>query len=642
VFVVLASAILLAASSAQALRVNSWNVLNVSASNAATRVDDMRVVLQQIQPDVLVTQEMIGLSGAQYFFNNVLEVIEPGQWAMAPFVDGPDTDNACFYRTSLLDYLSMVTLHTALRDINGWAFRPDGYTSSAAEFRVYSVHLKASQGTTNEDKRLAEVTILRNHLNALPAGTHFLIGGDYNLYSSSEPAWTKLTGSETDNDGRSFDPINRVGSWHNSSSFADVHTQSPRLDNLGDGGSTGGLDDRFDFLLANDDMLDGSGIAYIPGSYRAFGQDGNHFNKNIIDSPTIPEGATVADALFRASDHLPVFLDLQVPARILVSGTLDFGRVLVGSTPQISLVVQNPALTPAEDLLYSVTASTGFSGPTSTSPVAAGGSASTVIGVDTSSAAVLSGSVTFTTNAVDDPSLQLSASATVLRPAAPSVRSDAIILSEAADFGSHLPGQFSDIAVGAYNFGFDSLQALLEVYDWSVSGTDAARFSVVGFSPVEVGATGASFQVHFDDTSAAGGVTYLATLVLKTRDEAGVTGAAARSDLSFDLSATVANTGTGTEAIPSLTRLVGNHPNPFNPRTTIAFDLAKAGRVRLAVYDVRGRRVASLVDGFRAAGSWSEVWDGTDLSGRPVASGVYLYRLEADGVDQTRSMTLVR
>lgn len=137
VFVVLASAILLAASSAQALRVNSWNVLNVSASNAATRVDDMRVVLQQIQPDVLVTQEMIGLSGAQYFFNNVLEVIEPGQWAMAPFVDGPDTDNACFYRTSLLDYLSMVTLHTALRDINGWAFRPDGYTSSAAEFRVY-------------------------------------------------------------------------------------------------------------------------------------------------------------------------------------------------------------------------------------------------------------------------------------------------------------------------------------------------------------------------------------------------------------------------------------------------------------------------------------------------------------------------
>jgi len=633
----------LAASPASALRVNAWNVLNVSSTNNATsRVTYMRTVLQQIDPDVLVTEEMIGLDGAQYFYNNVLQIIEPGQWTMAPFVNGPDTDNACYYRTSLLDYVGMVTLHTALRDISGWIFRPDGYTSSAAEFRVYALHLKASSGSDNENKRLAEATILRNHLNSLPAGTHFIIGGDYNLYSSSEPAWGELTGSQSDNDGRVFDPVNRVGSWHNNSSYVDVHSQSPRVDNLGDGGSTGGMDDRFDFLLANDDMLDNSGIAYLSGSYTTYGQDGNHFNKNITDSPTIPEGSTVANALFRASDHLPLFLDIQVPARLQITGTADFGRVLQGSTAVLSLTVQNPAIAPAEDLSYSVTASSGFSGPASTSPVAPGGQNLAAITAETSSPAALSGQVTFSTNAVDDPTAQLPASATVLRPAAPSVHSDVIVLSEAADFGSHLPGEFTDISVAAHNVGFDSLQALLNVYDWTVTGTDAAKFGVVSFTAAEVGATGATFQLHFDDSGAATGSTYVATLHLKTRDEQGVLGASARSDLNYDLSAFVENSATPAPAIPGLTRLMGNHPNPFNPRTTIAFDLAREGRVQIAVYDLRGRRVVTLLDASRAAGSYSVVWNGADQSGRPVASGVYLYRLLTDGVDQTRSMALVR
>lgn len=634
--------LLVAVSPADALRVNSWNVLNVSASNASSRVDDMRVVLQQIQPDLLVAQELIGEAGAQYFFDNVLEVIEPGQWAMAPFVDSYDTDNACYYRTSVLDYLSMITLDTALRDINGWVFRLDGYSSSGAEFRVYSLHLKASSGSSNEQKRLAEAAILRDHLNSLPAGTHFLVGGDYNLYGASEPAWAELTGSQSDNDGRCFDPINRVGEWHNNSSYADVHSQSPRLDDLGDGGSTGGLDDRFDFILANDDMLDGSAIAYISGSYTTYGQDGNHFNENITDSPTIPEGATIANALLHASDHLPLYLDLQVPARLQIAGNLEFGRVLEGSTAQRSLVVENPAVAPADDLDYTVSASAGFTAPSSTSPVAPGGYAVVTITADTSTPAELDGQVTFTTNAVDDLTKQVAAAATVLRAAAPSVRSDAVVLSEAADFGSHLEGAFDDIFVDACNYGFDSLQALLNVYDWSITGGDAGRFSVVDFSAVDVGATPASFQLHFDDTGAAGGATYVATLYLKTRDEQGVLGASTRSDLVFDLTATVEDTGTAVPDLPGVTRLVGNHPNPFNPRTTVAFDLARAGHVRLEIYDVRGRRVAVLVDEARPAGSYSVDWNGVDGTGRPVASGVYFQHLVADGTDQTRSMTLVR
>lgn len=631
------------ATPALALRVASWNVLNASPSNLSSRLVYVRTVLTAIHPDLMIAEEIIGTDGAQNFLDNVLNNIEPGQWSMAPFVEGPDTESACYYRTSALNYQSMVTLSTALRDISGWAFKPDGYSATAAEFRIYAVHLKASTGTDNEQKRLAEATILRNHLNSLPAGSHFLVGGDFNFYSaSSEPAWDELTGSASDNDGRCYDPINRVGNWHNNSAFVDVHSQSPRLDNLGDGGSTGGLDDRFDFLLANDDMLDGAGIAYLTGTYTTYGQDGNHFNKNITDSPTIPQGATIANALFRGSDHLPLYLELQMPAELQITGNLAFGRVLIGTTPQIGLQVANPAPIPSDALDYSVHASAGFTAPSSSPSVAAGGSGSASIGVVTSTPADLTGTVDFTTNAPDDPTPQVAASATVLAPSAPSVRSDALLSSEAADFGSHAVGEFSALQVDAYNYGFTTLQALLNVYEVQISGTDAARFSVPSFAALDLGATPAAFTVHFDDSGATGGSVYTASLHFKTRDEQGVLGASARNDLVYDLSATVEVVGTAAPAIPGITRLLTNHPNPFNPRTTIRFDLARAGAVHLSIYDARGRQIATLLDGGLPAGSHSTIWNGVDSTGRQVASGVYFYRFQADGVDQTRSMTLVR
>ncbi|MBN2172189.1 MAG: hypothetical protein JW819_12790 [Candidatus Krumholzibacteriota bacterium] len=78
-------------------------------------------------------------------------------------------------------------------------------------------------------------------------------------------------------------------------------------------------------------------------------------------------------------------------------------------------------------------------------------------------------------------------------------------------------------------------------------------------------------------------------------------------------------------------RLWQNYPNPFNPATTIRFTLAEAGLVRLSVLDPRGRLVRRLVDGPWPPGTHTVVWDGTDDAGRPVASGLYLYRLEAGG-----------
>jgi len=83
-------------------------------------------------------------------------------------------------------------------------------------------------------------------------------------------------------------------------------------------------------------------------------------------------------------------------------------------------------------------------------------------------------------------------------------------------------------------------------------------------------------------------------------------------------------------------------PNPFNPATVLSFDLTAAGRTRLVIYDVAGRRVTILVDGHRAAGRHEVTWDGRDARGRELASGVYFYRLDAGSFGETKRMVLMR
>ncbi|MBU0743422.1 hypothetical protein KKG45_13715 [bacterium] len=87
---------------------------------------------------------------------------------------------------------------------------------------------------------------------------------------------------------------------------------------------------------------------------------------------------------------------------------------------------------------------------------------------------------------------------------------------------------------------------------------------------------------------------------------------------------------------------LSSHPNPFNPRTTVVFALDAPARVALAVYDLSGARVALLADGVFPAGDHAFAWDGRDVRGTPLASGVYLARAVTRGAVQTRRMTLVR
>jgi len=91
-----------------------------------------------------------------------------------------------------------------------------------------------------------------------------------------------------------------------------------------------------------------------------------------------------------------------------------------------------------------------------------------------------------------------------------------------------------------------------------------------------------------------------------------------------------------------ITRILGNFPNPFNPRTVISFELARTGPVQLNIYDLRGRLVRNLVASDLIAGRHDVTWDGLDRNGKMSASGVYFTKLRADGTAKVNKMTLVR
>jgi len=89
-------------------------------------------------------------------------------------------------------------------------------------------------------------------------------------------------------------------------------------------------------------------------------------------------------------------------------------------------------------------------------------------------------------------------------------------------------------------------------------------------------------------------------------------------------------------------RLIGNYPNPFNPVTTIKYEVEKAGRVELTIYNLLGQKIRTLVNKQQPAGQYQVKWNGHNDRGRPLPSGVYLYRLRTEGFDQTQKMILLK
>jgi hypothetical protein len=291
-----------------------------------------------------------------------------------------------------------------------YGLRPIGYDSSA-DLYVYNSHMKADDGSAEEARRLVEAKAIRTNYTTLPAGTHAIYAGDFNFYRSTDDAFEWLTMPGT---GQAHDPIDRVGSWNNSSSFADVHTQSPCNDSTAICvGTNGGLDDRFDFQFVTAGLLDGEGLSYISGSYHAFGNNGSTFNQNINQRNASNQlintyqftgvssfsKAEILDALWSAADHLPVVADYQLPA-VLQAVAADVPATLtVGQEFSLAVTVSNAAnvlaAIGADELDYSLTTSGAVSGTFFDQfDLALGGGNTHLVTLDTSAAGIKSGMIT--------------------------------------------------------------------------------------------------------------------------------------------------------------------------------------------------------------------------------------------------------
>lgn len=624
---------------AHALRVATWNLWQYPETDLADRQPLFRTVIAAMDPDILIAQEINSAAGKDSFLTNVLNVVQPGQWVGSWLLLGTE-GGAYFWKPAKVGIVNITSIATGgPRPVMVGLVKPVGYVKNDAWFRLYSIHLKA--GSADTTMRRVECTSLRTTINnqiTTVVGTNFLLGGDSNFYGSSEGGYIRLTESQADNDGRCFDHLVMPGVW-NQFAYRFQHTQCPCLSGCRTGFSGGGMDDRFDLFLESASLRDGSGLDLLVSTYKAFGNDGNHYNESINTSFNTAVPIAVANALRDASDHIPVVLDLQLPAKTSAPSQFALGDVIVGATHSLPLTVSNGGTTPADTLRYSLAAPAGFTvagGPFKAASGVAGNAHP--IGLLTGTVGAKAGTLVVTANDPDTLAKNVQLSARVLAHAAASLDSVAVLTSQSLDMGQHPAIGFPDAGVRVHNSGYGALQAQLVVTGASISG-GAGRFSVpTGDLPVQLAGVGRTFPVHFDAAGATGDSTYTATLTFTTSDES-LPGATAAAALTVNLQARVS--AAGVEAGTGALSFLPPRPNPARAMAEMAFELPREMAVELAVYDLGGRLVRTLASGRLGAGTHSLRWDTQDLAGRKAAAGLYFVRFQAGGLSRVSRLVLL-
>jgi exonuclease III len=409
----------------------------------------------------------------------------------------------------------------ASRNSDRWQFRLLGYNSLDARFYVYSSHLKAGTAAADETERFNGAVVLRNNADLLPAGSHVIYAGDYNVYDNGELAYQEMISA---GNGQAVDPFG-TGNWTGVGN-AIKHTQSPCATGCALVG--GGMDDRFDLQLATSAFNDGEGLARIVGTYRSLGNDGNHYNLDINSGNNtyypadIPRSNALASDLKVASDHVPVICEYQVPAKMDGALPASFGRVIQNSTVTVQLQVSNTAAalvtSGADELDFAATASGGLSGTAGGIVNALAVPALRAFDVDTSTVGPVSGSVNLTSSSqgVEPAALAFNASGSVVRAANASFA--AALDQNSLSTYRILPANGGIVALPAiqvFNFGYDANQALLDVD--SVDGaTPPFQFTNGLASGIGAGSAALEFSV---DTTAVGSVLLTSALQIHVSDE---------------------------------------------------------------------------------------------------------------------------
>lgn len=284
-------------------------------NNVANKRGWLTTIFNHLKPDLIGVNE---LGNNPILANSLVNNVFNNPQSHAPFAAVPwDQDNPstgivslAFYNTNKLTLVENRVINTIVRFPRFYRFYyNDPALADGADTVFLSVvvtHNKAGNTASDRADRHVMAEAIMNFLDARGKSENRLIMGDFNVYSSTEESYQSFTNSR---DGRTrfVDPINRPGTWSNQTAFADIHTQSTVSSSNGCL-TGGGLNDRFDFILANNAiMADSFGLRYLQGTYKAVANDGQRFKKALNSAPTntsVPEN--VLDALVRMSDHLPV------------------------------------------------------------------------------------------------------------------------------------------------------------------------------------------------------------------------------------------------------------------------------------------------------------------------------------------------
>lgn len=349
--------IVLASYSQDTISLIHYNLLNFgnytsyctsNNNNVYTKTGHLKTIISYATPDIFTVNELFCSTNlANLILDDALNVDGTNHYKKAEITcHSPYSSltNMLYYNSDLLGLKSQSYVETNIRDINIYKLFYKGNLPQSEDTIFFScivAHLKAGDDSDDEIERADEISKLNTHLANYEEPGNFLFMGDFNVYKSSEQAFQKIIYNNNE-DFRFYDPINKIGYWHNNSYFEKYHTQSTHYS--GGCPAGGGMDVRFDFILVSESIKDATdGIMSINSSYWAIGQDGLHFNKSIKASPTntsVP--SQVLNALYNLSDHLPVRLNLLVGEGVGIkefSGLESELRVINTSNQRINIFI---------------------------------------------------------------------------------------------------------------------------------------------------------------------------------------------------------------------------------------------------------------------------------------------------------------
>ena len=292
-----------------------------STNNTQHKDECIRTILDYVRPDILTVCEFGATAKLRDdFLSHNLNIGTINYWKSDNILNyaGSNLINHIFYDSRKMELKKHVALRTSPRDTDIYELYLKTQSLIAGDtIKLICIvtHPKAGDGSDYADSRLALMRIAMEYVRQHYHDDNTLIMGDFNMYSANEPGYQLLTRTFGDPEVCFVDPLassGGVGEWNNNSKFAQFHTQSTRSANASCF-SSGGLDDRFDFILLSDEIYHGfNKIKYVNNSYYAVGNDGNHFNQSINQgvNEAVPSG--VAQALFDMSDHLPVTMQVRV------------------------------------------------------------------------------------------------------------------------------------------------------------------------------------------------------------------------------------------------------------------------------------------------------------------------------------------